>query len=97
MRFGLTLTDRVREIAILEVARHARSEFEWYAHVRIGRAAGLTAAEVEAVRVGARVDSPPAEVLARQVTQALAQTGDLDRRAVRRPLRPPSAWSPSMS
>jgi 4-carboxymuconolactone decarboxylase len=77
LRFGLSLTDRIREIAILEVAQHARSEFEWYAHVRIGRAAGLTATEVEAVRVGAPVDLAPDEALARQVTQALARTGDL--------------------
>ena len=40
------LDDRSREIAILVVAAHWRSDFEWYAHEAVGRAAGLGDAEL---------------------------------------------------
>ena len=53
VRYQTEMTGRVREIAILEVARSHRSEFEWYAHRETGYVAGLTEAEVEAIRSGA--------------------------------------------
>ena len=42
LRYRTSLTDREREIAILQVAVARRSEFEWYAHERVGVRAGLT-------------------------------------------------------
>jgi alkylhydroperoxidase family enzyme len=72
------LTGRQRELAILEVARHERSGYEWSAHAAAGRAAGLTGAEIEAVRQGADVPSlAPAEQLARTVVRALLADRDL--------------------
>jgi 4-carboxymuconolactone decarboxylase len=45
VRYDTGLDDRCREIAILVVAAHWRSDFEWYAHEAVGRAAGLGDAE----------------------------------------------------
>ncbi|MDJ0490243.1 carboxymuconolactone decarboxylase family protein [Rhodococcus qingshengii] len=50
VRYRTALTDRVREIAILSVAAATDSEFERYAHERVGRAAGLSEEDIEALR-----------------------------------------------
>ena len=49
MRYGLQLSDRSREIAILLVAFGRDSAFEIHAHRQAGLAAGLTDAEIEAL------------------------------------------------
>jgi AhpD family alkylhydroperoxidase len=49
IRYHSSLSARVREIAILEVSRIRACEFEWYAHVRVGRNAGLTEDELAAL------------------------------------------------
>ncbi len=41
IRFGCDLSPLVREVAILTVAAHWRSGFEWWAHEPIARRAGL--------------------------------------------------------
>ena len=50
IRYGSTLSDRVREIAILVVAAHHRSDYEWYAHEAMGRAVGLSEDEISALQ-----------------------------------------------
>jgi 4-carboxymuconolactone decarboxylase len=55
MRYGLELSDRACEIAILLVAFHRDSPFELYAHRRAGQAAGLTDTEIE----GLATRTPP--------------------------------------
>jgi 4-carboxymuconolactone decarboxylase len=52
VRYDTGLDDRCREIAILVVAAHWESEFEWYAHEAVGRSVGLGDAELAAVRDG---------------------------------------------
>ncbi|MFG1648212.1 carboxymuconolactone decarboxylase family protein [Amycolatopsis sp. NPDC049252] len=52
IRYSTTLGDRIRELAILAVAARWDSAFEWYAHEPHALAAGLTEAQVEAVRRG---------------------------------------------
>ena len=52
IRYRSALSHREREIAILEVAVIRRCEFEWYAHERVGRAAGLTEDELGALAHG---------------------------------------------
>ena len=52
VRYETTLSARAREIAILLVAHHWQSSFEIYAHEAVGRAAGLTGAELAALRAG---------------------------------------------
>src|SRR5688572_21496437 len=44
------LDARTREIVILRAAYIQDSAYEWHQHVRIGRAAGVTDAEINAVR-----------------------------------------------
>ena len=46
------LTARSRELAILVVAEALRSEFEWYAHIRLARAAGIPATVTDCIRDG---------------------------------------------
>ena len=53
MRFELTVSRRLAELAILVVAREWKAQFEWFAHSRMAAAAGLEADIIEALRTGA--------------------------------------------
>lgn len=79
VRYGSSLSERVREIAILIVAHHWRSEFEIYAHEAVGASVGLSAAELDTLRAG-RLDelSDDTERLAARTATALIVHGDLD-------------------
>jgi alkylhydroperoxidase family enzyme len=46
------LDPRLRELSILEIARRSGSAYEWTQHVPIGRAAGVTDAQLEALERG---------------------------------------------
>ena len=48
---GSSFTPRERELAILRTAHNCSSEYEWAQHVKIGREAGLSDQEIEAVRL----------------------------------------------
>ncbi len=79
VRYRTGLSARVRELAILMVAAAWDSEFERHAHEAIGPGAGLSAAEMRAVREGTRLDlADPAEATAIGVVRALLETRDLD-------------------
>jgi 4-carboxymuconolactone decarboxylase len=52
IRTGSTLTPRVREMLILRIGYLCRSAYEWAAHARAGRAAGLSADEVRRIAEG---------------------------------------------
>jgi 4-carboxymuconolactone decarboxylase len=78
VRYQTALPDRAREIAILVVAVHWDSDFEWYAHEAIGRHVGLTDDELSAIRSGADDVLPEAERLLARTTRLLAADGDLD-------------------
>lgn len=72
------LTGRQRELAILEVARHEKSGYEWLAHSRTGLTAGLLPEEIRALRDGLDAQTfQPAEKLTRRVVQALVREQDL--------------------
>lgn len=63
IRFGCDLSPLVREVAILTVAAHRRSGFEWWAHEPIARRAGLRDEEIRDLysgRVPAFDDEPAA-------------------------------------
>lgn len=78
IRYESCLTARVRELAILRVAARSNSEYEWFAHERVGRAVGLSDAELAIVRDGfAESLSEPHERTAIS-TIDLALDGDLD-------------------
>ncbi|GAA5112686.1 carboxymuconolactone decarboxylase family protein [Pseudonocardia adelaidensis] len=79
LRYRGVLSERVRELATLQVAAHHRSQFEWYAHAPMAAAAGLPAVLVEAVRSGGPVEpDDPAERAAAAVVAQLLATGDVD-------------------
>jgi 4-carboxymuconolactone decarboxylase len=79
VRFGSTLTDRCREIAILTTASAWGSAYESYAHTDIGRAVGLTDAEIAALADGTVFDfADPVELAVARTALALAREQDLD-------------------
>jgi 4-carboxymuconolactone decarboxylase len=82
VRYDTGLDDRCREIAILVVAAHWRSDFEQYAHEAVARSVGLGDAELAAVRDGrhealANREAGREAMVARTVA-ALVARGDLD-------------------
>jgi 4-carboxymuconolactone decarboxylase len=78
VRYDTGLDDRCREIAILVVAKHWRSAFEWYAHEAVGRAAGLGDADLAGVRQGRYAALTGCESVVAHTAAALAVRGDLD-------------------
>ena len=81
IRYKTALSDRAREIAILELAAIRQADFEWFAHERVGRAAGLTDEELAAIRRGKKAPSLDAsETLVRKVVRALLGERDLRRK-----------------
>ncbi|MCW2885273.1 MAG: carboxymuconolactone decarboxylase [Streptosporangiaceae bacterium] len=78
LRFRISLTRREREIATLVVAAHWRSDYEWYAHERLGGQAGLTAKEIAALKAG-RDPIPPVlrERIVYEVARSMAADQDL--------------------
>ncbi len=78
IRYATTLSDRVREVAILVVGVHWQSEFEWYAHEAVGRHVGLTDDELAGIRDGSYAVLPEDEAAVAGLTHALVAAGDLD-------------------
>lgn len=79
IRFGSRLTAREREIAILALASGRQSEFEWYAHERVGRRVGLTDDELSALANGVACSSLSEQERCVHVTAvALIRRADLD-------------------
>ena len=78
VRYDTGLDDRCREIAILVVAAHWRSDFEWYAHEAVGRSAGLGDAELAALRDGRHAALAGREAVVARTAAALVTRGDLD-------------------
>jgi 4-carboxymuconolactone decarboxylase len=78
VRYSTAFGDRARELAILAVGYAWESGFEIYAHERVARAAGLTDADLSAVRDGRFGDlAEPVERLVATLACALAKRGDL--------------------
>ncbi|MDL5159661.1 carboxymuconolactone decarboxylase family protein [Actinomycetospora termitidis] len=59
LRTGTELSSLGRELAILTVAAHQRSAFEWEAHEHAARQAGADSAQLQAVLDGAVPDGLP--------------------------------------
>jgi 4-carboxymuconolactone decarboxylase len=82
IRFGASLPDRWREIAILSVAAHWGCAFEQHAHESIGRSIGLTEAELLAIRAWAPESdaafSDPADRLVIRIVRSLLTRGDVE-------------------
>lgn len=79
LRFDDDLPPRLRELAVLAVAVHHRSAFEWSAHERPARESGLSTGQLRAVLDGAVPDGlDAAERTALDVVRTLLTTRDLD-------------------
>lgn len=79
IRYRSSLSARAREIAILELSVRRTCEFEWYAHVRVGRAAGLTDDELRTLQTGQPAPTLDAsETLVRELVSVLLVARDLD-------------------
>ena len=57
VRTQLSLSDDLRELAILRVAALNGAEYEWRAHEPVALRAGLSPAQVEALRAGAATEA----------------------------------------
>jgi alkylhydroperoxidase family enzyme len=72
VRFATRLTQRAREIVILELATLRRCAFEWIAHAPVGKTAGLSDDELEALRTGKPAPTlDPTETIVRNVARSL--------------------------
>jgi salicylate hydroxylase len=74
IRYRTGLTPRIREVAILQVAHAVDSRFEWWAHERVGRAAGLTAGDITQLSQGTFASEDPAESAAAAFCRSLLAT-----------------------
>ena len=76
LRFQGTLPGAAREIAILAVGAKWMAEYEWWAHVRIGRREGVSDETIDAIRRGERpLLADSVEQAAYDLTAALLETG----------------------
>jgi alkylhydroperoxidase family enzyme len=79
IRYKTGLTARSREIAILELSVLRKAEFEWYAHERVGKLAGLTDAELQALHDGTPAPTfDGIETLVRDIVRIVVHERDLD-------------------
>ena len=83
IRFRTQLAPRIRELAILVVAHAWDSAYERASHEPIGRDAGLTGDEIEALRAGAdpgfaAKDEQVAYAVVRALTSPDSRNADLD-------------------
>jgi 4-carboxymuconolactone decarboxylase len=78
VRYETGLDGRCREIAILAVAAHWESGFEWHAHAAVARSLGLGDAELAAVRDGSGDGLAGPEAVVARTARTLAARGDLD-------------------
>ncbi len=56
LRFGTSLSPRLKELAILTVARHWTAQFEWYAHKKFAIEGGLALDIIDALEARRRPD-----------------------------------------
>jgi 4-carboxymuconolactone decarboxylase len=79
IRFSTKLPPRIREMAILVVAQATGSGYEQASHELIGRDAGLTEPELDALREGENPKfADEQESAAYSAARALTVTGDVD-------------------
>jgi len=78
LRFGSTLDDRLREIAILAVARATGSVFERDAHEAVALRSGIAREELEALRLGDDTGLSARERTATKIVESLLTPGSSD-------------------
>ncbi len=79
LRFGTSLSKRLKELAILVTARHWNAQFEWHAHEPEALDGGLDPDIIAAIRARRRPDFTNAdEELVYQVSRALHEDHRID-------------------
>jgi 4-carboxymuconolactone decarboxylase len=77
-RFGSSLPPELSELAILVTGRHWQANFEWYAHARLARAAGIPEPVIAAIRTGAEPElADPKARIVYAVARELLETRTL--------------------
>lgn len=75
LRFEGMLPERLREIAVLVAAAHWRSQFEWWAHEKLARRAGVPDRIIDDIREGReRITGSQAETSVHAFARALLLT-----------------------
>lgn len=78
LRFGTVLPRHLNELAILVTGRRWGSQIEWWVHARAAADAGLSAAVIEAIRVGEAPEiADPAEAEVYEYSREIQQTGQV--------------------
>jgi 4-carboxymuconolactone decarboxylase len=78
IRFESSLDPVAREIAILSVARHTNSDYEWAHHEPVARREGVTDEVIEAIRTGrAPMGIPAKDGIFAQAAKELVSQGTL--------------------
>lgn len=78
LRLNTSLDPVVREIAIISVARHTNSDYEWAHHEPIAREVGVRPQVIESIRTGrAPMGIPAKEGIFAQAAKELVINGDL--------------------
>jgi 4-carboxymuconolactone decarboxylase len=78
IRYRTSLSDTRREMAILVVAAELDSEFEWFAHASLARAAGVAKETISAIARGQDPDGLEAgDAIVFRAARALVASGDL--------------------
>ncbi len=53
LRFSNSLPNNLLEIAVIMIGKHWSAQFEFWAHAKLARQAGVSEAAIEAIRIGA--------------------------------------------
>lgn len=77
LRFESALTGKMRETAILTVARHWRSQYEWWAHEQIALREGVTPEQIAAIKRGDGPSDDPGLAAIRAFVAELMENGDV--------------------
>ncbi|WP_420404502.1 carboxymuconolactone decarboxylase family protein [Nisaea sp.] len=77
LRFESSLSGPQRETAILTVARHWRSQYEWWAHEQIALKEGMTPEEIAEVKTGTGPAGRPDLAAIRRFVAELMETRDV--------------------
>jgi 4-carboxymuconolactone decarboxylase len=77
LRFENALSGPERETAILTVARHWRSQYEWWAHEQIALKEGMTPEQIAELKAGTGPSGEPALAAIRSFVSELMETGDV--------------------
>jgi 4-carboxymuconolactone decarboxylase len=73
-----SLPPRTKEIVVMTVVAHWRSEFEWWAHARMAPRHGIDASLLDAIEAGGPAALADDERVLRDLTRQMLTTGRID-------------------